>query len=72
MAEYEVTWGMICDADSPEEAVRQALGWLAEVAKPAPTGPTIFLVRNTDLPQEQQSWITVDAEELPAEPVTLN
>lgn len=43
--EYEVTWGMIYEADSPEDAVRQALGDLAQVIALPTEGPNTFVAR---------------------------
>lgn len=50
MSEYEVTWGMVYSADSPEEALYQALGDLAGVIALPTQGPNIFLVRTTNTP----------------------
>ena len=43
--EYEVTWGMIYEAESPADAVRQALGDLAQVIALPTEGPNTFVAR---------------------------
>jgi len=43
--EYEVSWGMVYEADSPEDALRQALGDLALVIALPTEGPNMFSVR---------------------------
>jgi len=42
--EYEVTWTMIYDADSPEDAVRQALAALDGMSSRPSEGPNVFVV----------------------------
>jgi hypothetical protein len=42
--EYEVTWAMIYEADSPEDAVRQALAALAVLSINPSEGPNVFFV----------------------------
>lgn len=62
--EYEVTWGMVYEADSPEDAVRQALGDLAQVIALPSEGPNIFLARRSiDLPVDE-NFITICADDL--------
>lgn len=62
--EYEVTWGMVYEADSPEDAVRQALGDLAQVIALPSEGPNIFLARlSADLPVDE-NFITICADDL--------
>lgn len=46
--EFEVTWGMIYYASNPKDALKQALGDLAEVMNNPDVGPNIFVVKNMD------------------------
>ena len=48
MGVYKIGWHMVYEADSPEDAVRQALGDLAVVASDTPRGPTAFEVYDDD------------------------
>lgn len=57
--EYEVTWGMVYEASSPADAVRQALGDLADVAANPSIGPNIFVVRN--MSEEKPDDVIIDA-----------
>lgn len=57
--EYEVTWGMVYEASSPADAVRQALGDLADVATNPSTGPNIFVVRKMGIGEDE---VIIDAE----------
>jgi hypothetical protein len=45
--EYEVTWGMIYEAENELDALKQALGDLAEVTSNPSVGPNIFVIRQT-------------------------
>lgn len=49
---YEVTWSMIYEADSPQEAVRIALGDLGTVLAHPSEGPNFFLVTGADIDLE--------------------
>ena len=51
---YEVSWSMIYDATSPEDAVRQALASLEDVVRLHTEGPNIFVVRPTSSWQEEE------------------
>lgn len=62
--EYEVTWGMVYEADNHEDAVRQALGDLAQVIALPSEGPNIFLVRETRDHPVDENFITVYAEDV--------
>jgi len=53
--QYEVTWGMVYDASSPEEALKQALGDLAEVIHNPSVGPNLFVIRVFSNLQEEAS-----------------
>lgn len=44
LSEYEVNWTMLYDAESAEDAVRQALAHFAEIAADPSQGPNIFVV----------------------------
>lgn len=46
MKQYEVTWSMIYQAESPEDAVTQALGDLDTVIHHPTEGPNYFVVRS--------------------------
>ncbi len=54
-SEYEVTWGMVYEADSPEEALYQALGDLAGVIAVPSEGTNIFVVRRTNTPMNDDA-----------------
>ena len=52
--EYEVTWGMVYEATSHADAVRQALADLDHMSKFPSEGPNTFLSRLTvDAPVEE-------------------
>lgn len=52
--QYEVTWGMTFMAENPADALRQALGDLADVVADPSVGPNVFLIRDVeDLPVEE-------------------
>jgi hypothetical protein len=64
MSEYEITWGMVYEADSPEEALYQALGDLSGVIIFPSEGPNVFVARRTDTPlTEQASHIVLHADQ---------
>lgn len=46
---YEVTWSMIYEARTPEEAVRIALGDLGTVLAFPAEGPNFFLVTSSEM-----------------------
>lgn len=56
---YEVTWSMIYEANSPVEAVAQALGDLATVINQPNEGPNFFLVTGAGM----EDPIVVSADE---------
>lgn len=49
MNEYEVNWTMIYDAESAEDAVRQALAHFSDIAANPSEGPNIFVVSETGI-----------------------
>lgn len=57
---YEVTWSMIYEANSVHDAVRQALGDLADVLRNPTDGPNFFLVSGADIDLEVVSADEVD------------
>jgi hypothetical protein len=57
---YEVTWSMIYEADSPQDAVRQALGDLGTVLAHPTEGPNFFLVSGQDIDLEVVSADEID------------
>lgn len=61
--EYEVTWGMVYLASSPEDAVSQALGDLAQVLAHPAEGPNIFVTRRTVDPMSDTNVVVVSADE---------
>lgn len=46
MKQYEVTWTMTYEAESPEDAVAQALGDLDTVVHHPSEGPNFLIVRS--------------------------
>jgi hypothetical protein len=64
MSEYEITWGMVYEANSPEEALYQALGDLAGVIILPSEGTNVFVARRTDTPiNDDASHIVLHADE---------
>jgi hypothetical protein len=59
---FEVTWSMIYEAASPEEAVRIALGDLATVLAQPTEGPNFFLVSGDDIELTVVSADEIDTE----------
>jgi len=59
--EYEVNWGMVYNATSPEDAVYQAIGDLAQIIALPTEGPNIFLVRCTEDPIDERNFVTIEA-----------
>ena len=57
---YEVTWSMIYEASSVQDAVRQALGDLGTVITHPSEGPNFFLVTGADIDLEVVSADEVD------------
>lgn len=59
--EYEVTWGMVYNATSPRDALRQALGDLSQVIAIPTEGPNMFVIRRTNKPVDDSTMIVIEA-----------